>query len=51
MQLDNLPLPKRNDILVTHIRGEVLPHITPEYDFEKLRPWKLILLGDLHRQN
>ena len=48
MQLDNLPLPKRNDILVTHIRGEVLPHITPEYDFEKLRPWKLILLGDLH---
>ena len=24
------------------------PHITPEYDFEKLRPWKLILLGDLH---
>ena len=36
------------DILVTHIRGEVPPHITPEYDFEKLRPWKLILLGDLH---
>lgn len=24
------------------------PHITAEYDFEKLRPWKLVLLGDLH---
>jgi DNA repair exonuclease SbcCD nuclease subunit len=48
MQLNNLPTPIKNDILVTHIRGEVPPHITPEYDFEKLRPWKLILLGDLH---
>ena len=48
MQIDNLPKPVPDDILVTHIRGEVPPHITPEYDFEKLRPWKLILLGDLH---
>ena len=49
MQKDNLPIQKHEkDILVTHIRGEVPPHITPEYDFEKLRPWKLILLGDLH---
>ena len=49
MQIDNLPIIQHEkDILVTHIRGEVPPHITPEYDFEKLRPWKLILLGDLH---
>jgi DNA repair exonuclease SbcCD nuclease subunit len=48
MQLDNLPKYFEDDILVTHIRGEVPPHITAEYDFEKLRPWKLILLGDLH---
>jgi len=49
MQIDNLPTKKHEkDILVTHIRGEVPPHITPEYDFEKLRPWNLILLGDLH---
>ena len=48
MQIDNLPKPYDQDILVTHIRGEVPPHITAEYDFEKLRPWKLILLGDLH---
>jgi len=49
MQIDNLPIIQHEkDILVTHIRGEVPPHITSEYDFEKLRPWKLILLGDLH---
>ena len=46
--MDNLPTPHSKDILVTHIRGEVPPHITSEYNFEKLRPWKLILLGDLH---
>jgi DNA repair exonuclease SbcCD nuclease subunit len=43
-----LPEHVPGDILVTHIRGEVPPHITPEYDFDKLTPWKLILLGDLH---
>ena len=48
VQTDNLPAHHPNDILVTHIRGEVPPHVTPEYDFEKLRPWKLVLLGDLH---
>jgi len=48
MQLDNLPRYDPDAILVTHIRGEVSPHISPEYDFEKLRPWKLILLGDIH---
>jgi DNA repair exonuclease SbcCD nuclease subunit len=48
VQTDNLPQAHDGDILVTHIRGEVPPHITPEYDFEKLRPWGLVLLGDLH---
>ncbi len=48
MVKDNLPAPVKDDILVTHIRGEVPPHITAEYDFNKLTPWKLILLGDLH---
>ena len=48
VQTDQLPSYHEGDILVTHIRGEVLPHITPEYDFEKLKQWKLILLGDLH---
>ena len=48
VQTDNLPPHHPEDILVTHIRGEVPPHVTEEYDFEKLRPWKLVLLGDLH---
>lgn len=48
MQLDKLPSYVEGDILVTHIRGEVPPHITAEYDFDKLNHWKLILLGDLH---
>lgn len=48
MQLNNLPKPVPGSVLVTHIRGEVPPHISAEYDFEKLRPWKLILCGDLH---
>ena len=48
MQTDNLPVYVENEILVAHIRGEVPPHITPEYDFNKLRPWSLILLGDIH---
>lgn len=48
MQVRNIPDNVKGDILVTHIRGEVPPHITPEFDFEKLRPWSLVLLGDLH---
>ncbi len=48
VQTDCLPAYVENDVLVTHIRGEVPPHITAEYEFEKLRPWSLILLGDLH---
>lgn len=48
MQIDNLPIYTEDDILVTHIRGEVPPHISAEYDFTKLGKWKLVLIGDLH---
>lgn len=48
VQTDKLPDYYEDAILVTHIRGAVAPHITAEYDFEKIRPWKLVLLGDLH---
>lgn len=48
MQRDNLPRPLPNHILVTHIRGEVPPHIQAEYDFSRLEPWPLVLCGDLH---
>ena len=48
MQKNNLPQYVGGDILVTHIRGEVPPHVSPEYDFSRLSPWRLCLLGDLH---
>jgi DNA repair exonuclease SbcCD nuclease subunit len=48
VQTNNLPAHVTGDILVTHIRGEVPPHISAEFDFDRLRLWKLVLLGDLH---
>lgn len=48
MQTNKIPEYVEGDILVTHIRGEVPPHVTEEFDFEQLREWPLILLGDLH---
>lgn len=37
-----------NDILLTHIRGEIAPHVKPEIDLERLDRWKVVLAGDLH---
>lgn len=51
MKKNNIPTYVDGDILVTHIRGEVPPHITAEFDFEKIRPWPLTLLGDLHHRH
>lgn len=51
MQLGNIPKYVEGDILVTHIRGEVPPHITAEFDFDKISKWPLTLLGDLHFQH
>ena len=35
-------------LLVTHVRGEIPPHITPEVDLSIFDRWKLVLAGDLH---
>lgn len=51
MQTNQVPRYVEGDILVAHIRGEVPPHITAEFDFERLRQWKLCLLGDLHKNH
>jgi DNA repair exonuclease SbcCD nuclease subunit len=51
MQLGNIPKYVDGDILITHIRGEVPPHITAEFDFDKISKWPLTLLGDLHFQH
>lgn len=34
--------------LVTHVRGEIPPHVTPEIDLNKLNRWDVVFAGDLH---
>lgn len=36
------------NILLTHVRGEIPPHVKPEIDLELLKRWELVLAGDLH---
>lgn len=36
------------DILVTHVRGEIPPHVKPEVPLELFDQWKVVLAGDLH---
>jgi hypothetical protein len=37
-----------SDILVTHVRGEIPPHVKPEIDLSIFDRWKVVLAGDLH---
>ena len=37
-----------SDILATHVRGLIEPHVRPEIDLNKLKRWKVVLAGDLH---
>jgi DNA repair exonuclease SbcCD nuclease subunit len=36
------------DILVSHFRGEIPPHVKPEVDLSMFEQWKIVLAGDLH---
>ncbi len=36
------------DILFTHVRGEIAPHVKPEIPLELLDRWKVVMAGDLH---
>lgn len=36
------------DILITHVRGEIPPHVKPEVDLTIFDRWKVVLAGDLH---
>ncbi len=41
--------PKFNgNLLFTHVRGAIEPHVKPEVDLSIFEPWKLVLAGDLH---
>lgn len=35
-------------VLVTHVRGEIPPHVKPEVDLDIFNKWKVVLAGDLH---
>lgn len=37
-----------SDILCTHVRGAIPPHVKPEVDLDIFSPWKVVLAGDLH---
>lgn len=37
-----------NKILLTHVRGEIPPHVTPEVPLELFERWEVVLAGDLH---
>lgn len=36
------------EILFTHVRGEIPPHVKPEVSLELFDRWKVVLAGDLH---
>lgn len=40
--------PEPNRILLTHVRGEIPPHVKPEVPLELFDKWELVLAGDLH---
>lgn len=40
--------PQSRDILLTHVRGEIPPHVKPEVDLELFDKWKVVFAGDLH---
>ena len=37
-----------NKILITHVRGEIPPHVKPEVDLVLFDRWQVVLAGDLH---
>lgn len=40
--------PFSNKLLVTHVRGEIPPHVKPEVDLALFDRWEVVLAGDLH---
>jgi DNA repair exonuclease SbcCD nuclease subunit len=42
------PWPDGGEILCTHVRGAIPPHVTPEVDLDIFSGWDVVLAGDLH---
>jgi hypothetical protein len=40
--------PFTNKVLITHVRGEIPPHVKPEVDLAIFDKWQVVLAGDLH---
>lgn len=47
-EYDPRDIDMHGDILVTHVRGEIPPHVKPEVDLTIFDRWKVVLAGDLH---
>ena len=45
---DNEFFSLHSNILCTHVRGEIPPHVKPEIPLELFDRWKMVLAGDLH---
>ena len=41
-------IPEDAEILYTHVRGEIPPHVKPEIPLEKFERFKIVYAGDLH---
>lgn len=37
-----------SNILITHVRGEIPPHVKPEINLDIFKKWSVVLAGDLH---
>lgn len=47
-EFEKSPNTPKNKLLLTHVRGEITPHVVPEVDLNLFNPWELVLAGDLH---
>jgi DNA repair exonuclease SbcCD nuclease subunit len=44
----NNPWPEGGNILCTHVRGAIPPHVSPEVNLNIFKDWQIVLAGDLH---
>lgn len=42
------PFDFKSKALLTHVRGEIPPHVTPEVDLSVFKQWDVVFAGDLH---
>lgn len=47
-ELENTIYTFDENVLCTHVRGEIPPHVKPEVDLDLFNRWRTVLAGDLH---